>query len=246
MNSMSTQASVLALIPARAGSKGVPGKNTRALAGKPLLHYSCRCALESDRVTRTIVSTDCEQIAATARLGGAEVPFLRPAELARDDSPSHEVIVHAVEWLGHHEGAIPEFVVLLQPTAPLRRSSDVDAALARLQASDADSVVSVCPVESHFHPEWQFKVQGDSLQTYSGIPVGNIPPRRQLLEPTYVRNGAIYAFRTDAFLAKQSIYGDRCLAFVMPRERSVNIDTLSDWNSAEIYLQTLVGSHEAA
>lgn len=243
---MTTKPSVLALIPARGGSKGVPRKNIRKLAGKPLLHYSCECALGSQRVTRTIVSTDCEQIATAARLGGVEVPFLRPAELARDDSPTHNVIVHAVEWLGHHEGVVPEIVVLLQPTAPLRRSSDVDAALERLQASDADSVVSVCPVEAHFHPEWQFKVQGDSLQTYTGIPVGDIPPRRQLLEPTYVRNGAIYAFRTDAFLAKQSIYGDRCLAFVMPRERSVNIDTLSDWNSAETYLQTYAVSHEAA
>jgi CMP-N-acetylneuraminic acid synthetase len=243
---MSTQASVLALIPARAGSKGVPGKNTRALAGKPLLHYSCRCALESDQVTRTIVSTDCEQIAATARSGGAETPFLRPPELARDDSPTHDVIVHTLQWLECHEGAIPDVVVLLQPTAPLRHSSDVDAALERLLASDADSVVSVCPVEAHFHPEWQFTVQGDTLQTYSGIPVGNIPPRRQLLEPTYVRNGAIYAFRTDSFFAKKSIYGDRCLAFEMPRDRSVNIDTLSDWKSAEIYLQTFVGSHEAA
>ena len=243
---MQKQPSVLALIPARAGSKGIPGKNVRILAGKPLLHYSCECALGSRWVARTIVSTDCEQIAAVARLGGAETPFLRPAELARDDSPTLGVITHTLEWLDRQERWIPEVVVLLQPTAPLRRSSDVDAALDRLLASDADSVVSVSPVESHFHPRWQFTIQENLLQTYAGPAVAEIPPRRQLLDQTYVRNGAVYAFLTSSFLAGKSIYGNRCLAFEMPRERSVNIDSACDWNSAEIYLQTLEAVHEAA
>jgi CMP-N,N'-diacetyllegionaminic acid synthase len=243
---MLEQPSVLALIPARAGSKGVPGKNIRSLAGKPLLHYSCDCAMGSRSITRTIVSTDCERIAMAARASGAETPFLRPAELARDDSPTLDVIAHTLEWLDRREQWTPDVVVLLQPTAPLRHSSDVDAALDRLLASDADSVVSVCPVETHFHPQWQFTIQEDLLQTHAGTPVGEIPPRRQLLDQTYVRNGAIYGFRTESFLTTKSIYGNQCLAFVMPQDRSVNIDTLADWKSAETYLQTLAAAHEAA
>jgi CMP-N-acetylneuraminic acid synthetase len=238
--------SILALIPARAGSKGIPGKNTRLLAGKPLLEYSCACALESRRVTRTIVSTDCPQIARLARAAGVEAPFLRPAELARDDSPTLDVIIHALEWLQRGEQWKADLVVLLQPTAPLRRASDVDAALDRLVASGADSMVSVCRVDAHFHPEWQFTIQAGELRTFTGAPAGRIPPRRQLLRPTYVRNGAIYAFRTPSFLAGRSIYGHRCLPFEMPRERSVNIDTPADWTSAEAYLQARGAADEAA
>ncbi|MBW3596636.1 MAG: acylneuraminate cytidylyltransferase family protein [Planctomycetes bacterium] len=223
---------ILGLIPARSGSKGVPNKNIRLLGGQPLLHYACQCGLESHHITRTIVSTDCPEIARVARSAGAETPFLRPKDLARDDSPTLDLVRHALDWLEQHEGESPEIVVLLQPTAPLRRAEHVDEALEKLLAADADSVVSVRAVESHFHPRWQFTIEGGELHVYTGEPLVELVPRRQLLSPTYVRNGAIYAFRPRSLEATGSIYGRRCLAYEMSAELSLNIDTLDDWREA--------------
>jgi CMP-N-acetylneuraminic acid synthetase len=243
---MSKSPDILAVIPARAGSKGIPHKNVRLLAGKPLLEYSCACALNSQRITRTIVSTDCEQIARLARTLGVEVPFVRPRDLASDRSPMLPVVEHALTWLRTHEHYEPEIVVLLQPTAPLRQAADVDAALERLQSGGADGIVSVRAVETHFHPDWQFTVRNGRLQTYTGTPCSRIVTRRQLLDRTYIRNGAIYAVWTRSFFQHQSLYGEHCMAFEMPPERSVNIDTLSDLKAAEAFLRSEARQRPAA
>ena len=230
---MNDTSGVLAIIPARAGSKGVLGKNIRLLNGKPLLLYSCECVTQSRRVTRAVLSTDCSRMASLARESGVEVPFQRPAELARDNSPTLGVILHALNWFQESRDWQPDIVVLLQPTAPLRVAADVDQAIDQLVNSNADSVVSVCRVAAHFHPEWQFTITNGQLQTWKGMPVASVPTRRQLLSPTYERNGAVYAFRTRALRETGSIYGRHCLAFEMPAERSINIDSMDDWRKAE-------------
>jgi CMP-N-acetylneuraminic acid synthetase len=227
--------SVLALIPARGGSKGVPRKNVRRLGGKPLIQYACECGTQSRYVTRTVVSTDCPEIAQAALAAGAEAPFLRPADLARDDSPTLDVVQHALAWLRVQQQWVPEVVVLLQPTAPLRRATHVDAALERFLPSDADSLVSVRALEAHYNPHWQFEIKEGRLHVFTGEPLNQLVPRRQSLSTTYTRNGAIYAFRRRCLEQTGSIYGDHCLAYEMPTELSINIDTMDDWRAAEAY-----------
>jgi CMP-N,N'-diacetyllegionaminic acid synthase len=227
---------ILGLIPARGGSKGIPRKNLRPLAGRPLIEYACQAALESRRLTRTIVSTDSPEIAEAAAAAGVEVPFLRPAALAQDRSTSGEVVGHALDWLREHEGREPDVVVLLQPTAPLRQARHIDESIDLLLRSEADSVVSVAAVPAHYHPRWQFEVIDGQLQIFTGEPLDKLVPRRQDLPVTYVRNGAIYAFFRQTWRRCQSFYGTRCLAYVMPEELSVNLDGPEDWALAEAAL----------
>ncbi len=147
---------ILGLIPARGGSKGIPGKNLRLLGGRSLVARAVESGIKSLRLARLILSTDSEAIAEEGRRAGAEVPFLRPADLAKDDTPSSAVVVHALEWLERNEGRLPDILVLLQPTAPLRQARHIDEALELLVTSGARSVVSVTPVPGHYHPSWQF------------------------------------------------------------------------------------------
>ena len=229
---------VLALIPARGGSKGVPNKNARQLAGKPLVAHACQCAQDSRLVTRIIVSTDCPRLASLAREAGAEVPFLRPAALAGDDSPTCDVVSHAVDWLHKQEDWQADIILLLQPTSPLRRGSDVDAALDTLKSSSADGVVSVVRVPAHYHPEWQFDVDGHGrLKLVTHRRLQDIVTQRQLLTTTFIRNGAIYAIYREAFERTGSLYGDAVVPYEMPSERSINIDSLADWAQAESLLR---------
>lgn len=234
----SSHLSILGLIPARAGSKGIPHKNIRLLAGKPLIHYACGAARQSQRLTRTIVSTDGADIAAAARDAGVDVPFLRPAELAADRTPTTEVVRHALAWLAEHEGYYPDMVVLLQPTAPLRQARHIDEAIDLLLTGSADSVVSVTSVPLHYHPRWQFNVVDGELQIFTGEPWDELVPRRQELPVTYTRNGAVYGFYRRTWEEHGSFYGRRCLAYVMPAELSINLDTPEDWAAAEAALAT--------
>src|SRR5262245_38953077 len=150
---------VLAIIPARAGSKTVPGKNLAPLVGTPLLAHSIAAARSARGVERVVVSTDGPEIVAAARRWGAEAPFLRPAELAQDDSPTIAAVLHAVQWLEEHEGYRPDYVLLLQPTSPLRTAGDIEAATALAVARDADTVVSVCEMKPH--PFWAMRLSKD-------------------------------------------------------------------------------------
>jgi len=224
-------ASVLAIITARGGSKGLPGKNIRLLAGKPLIAWTVEAALGAHSIERVIVSTDAPEIAEAARAAGAEVPFLRPAELATDDATSVDVLVHALEACPGHEN-----FVLLQPTSPLRTAADLDQAFARMQAVGAEGCVAVCEATE---PPWL-------MYGTSGLgwlePV--LPPlrggmRRQDLPPVHLLNGAFYFMRRDVFLRDRKLLTPRCIGYAMPKARSIDIDTLADFSRAEYALATL-------
>lgn len=227
---------VLGIITARGGSKGVPGKNLKLLAGQPLLAYTVAAARASRSLDRVILSTDDDAIAAAGRALGCEVPFIRPAELARDDTPHLPVIQHAADWMRDQAGYRPDAVMVLQPTSPLRTAGDIDAASALLESSGADSVLSVSEVPGHSHPARTLRLDanGTAVLYASGEPVRRRINRRQDLPEAWVMNGAIYACRTGLLAGPQaSLYGDRVVAYRMPAERSVSIDDMDDWAAAE-------------
>jgi CMP-N,N'-diacetyllegionaminic acid synthase len=206
---------VLALIPARGGSKGIPGKNIRVVGGKPLLAYTAEAALAARCVDRVVVSTDDEAIADAARAAGCDVPFMRPAELASDTAGSVDVALHALSQLPGYD-----VLVLLQPTSPLRTADDVDAACALL-ANGAASCVSVCAVEEH--PWWMYRIDGGRLLPL--MPDAKRATRRQDLPAVYSLNGAIYAIDAKRLSEQRGFVGEDTAAYVMPAERSLDIDT---------------------
>ena len=228
---------VLALVPARGGSKGVPGKNLRPIAGRTLLDYTVQAARDSRRVDRIVLSTDDAEIAEAGRRAGLEVPFMRPAELAQDETPMLPVVRHALEQL-KNGGWSPEFVVLLQPTSPLRRPSHVQDALSRLITSGADSVVTVVEVPRHFSPDYVLRLDRDVLRPF--LPEGARVARRQDARAAYSRDGTVYAFRRDTIDRFGDIYGDRCLPLVVTPEESLSIDSPADWDRAERILSAWV------
>jgi N-acylneuraminate cytidylyltransferase/CMP-N,N'-diacetyllegionaminic acid synthase len=221
------------VIPARGGSKGIPHKNIVNLTGKPLIAYTIQAALKSKNSQRVIVSTDDVKIAEVAKSYGAEVPFLRPAELAKDDAPSLLVIQHAVKYVEENEGHKFDVVVVLQPTSPLRSKEYIDEAVEKLLRTGADSVVTVCEVKHH--PFWSFTAKGDNLYPFSkkGITIG----KRQDLPEIYAVNGAVYALRRDVLFEQNSLYGKDTRAVVMPYEESLDIDNYFDLFIAEMMLK---------
>jgi CMP-N-acetylneuraminic acid synthetase len=227
---------VLGVIPARGGSKGVPRKNIRALAGRPLLQYTAQSALAAERLTRVVLSTEDTEIAEVGRRCGLEVPFLRPAELARDDTPTLPVLQHvvgALESMGERYDA----VCLLQPTCPMRWSRDIDACIELLSQAEADSVVTLLPVPAEYNPHWVY-FRGDDgffrLSTGEANPV----PRRQALPPAFRREGSVYVTRRDVLMRQNSLYGSKLAGYVIPASRSVDIDTPEDWERAEELLRS--------
>jgi CMP-N,N'-diacetyllegionaminic acid synthase len=221
----------LGLIPARGGSKVVPRKNVRELAGKPVIAWTIEAALACRRLDRVVVSTDSEEIAELARSHGADVPFLRPAEHAQDDTPDDPVYLHALEWLAAHEGFEPDAVAWLRPTAPLRTAEDVEATLRILEQSGADCVRSVCAAEHH--PYWMMRLNGDRLRPF--VEGTEAYYRRQLLPPVYRLNGAVDAVRCST-VAQVGLFEGDVRAYVMPPERSVDLDGELDFALAEILL----------
>lgn len=227
---------VLGIVTARGGSKGIPGKNLKLLAGKPLLAYTIDTARRSGALDRVILSTEDEAIATAGRDLGCDVPFIRPPDLARDDTPHLPVIQHATRWMQERVNYQPDAVMILQPTSPLRAAEDIAAAVALLDTSGADSVLSVTEVPVHAHPMRTLRLDatGEAVLFVSGDPVRTRINRRQDLPPAWVMNGAIYACRTRLlFDAEPSLYGDRVVAYRMPAERSLSIDDLEDWHAAE-------------
>lgn len=220
----------LAIVPARAGSKGVPGKNIRPLVGRPLLAYTAEAAAQSAVVDRLILSTDSSEIADVGRRHGLEVPFLRPASLAADDTPMLAVIEHALSIL-EADGWRPDIVVLLQPTSPLRRPDHVRAAVELLRASGADSVVSVVELPRHHSPDYVMRIDDGLLRPF--VDGGGRLTRRQDARPAYARDGTVYACRRSTIERFASIYGDDCRPIVIPAAESLSIDTPADWVEAE-------------
>lgn len=218
----------LALIPARGGSKGIPRKNIKSLAGKPLIVWSIEAALRSEQLEAVVVSTDDSEIAELARNAGAQVPFMRPAELAQDHSSGLDPVLHALDQLPQYDA-----VLLLQPTSPLRTTQDIDACLHLAREHGTPSVVSVTEPETH--PYWVYRVtEGRRLEKL--IDTAAVA-RRQDLPVMAALNGALYFAEADWLRRGRSLIGPETLAYVMPRERSVDLDTPLDWKLAELLLQ---------
>lgn len=235
-----TMPETLALIPARGGSKSIPHKNLRPLAGFPLIAYSIAAARAAQSVTRVIVSTDDPQIAAVARRYGAETPFERPAEFAQDATPDLPVFQHALRWLEAHEAYCPDVVVQLRPTSPFRRAHHIDAAIFRLlERPDADSVRTVCvPFQNPFKM-WTIAADGlmQPLIQLPGIAEPyNMP--RQALPEAYWQTGYVDAAWRDTILEKNSMTGTRILPLIMAPSEWIDIDSLDDWRRAERLLES--------
>jgi len=221
----------VAIIPARGGSKGIPRKNIRLLAGKPLIGHTIEAALRSGYISRVIVSTEDKEIADVARKYGAEV-VRRPEELAKDDTSTVDVVLQVIREL-REQGHEYDTIILLQPTSPMRTTQDVDGALELFLNNECESVISVS--ESRHPPYWAFNVEGNYLkplfdQKYSEM-------RRQDLPKTYFPNGAIYIAKTKKFEECASFCLPQTIPYIMPAETSVDIDTKADLMLAEALLK---------
>ncbi|MEL6675928.1 MAG: acylneuraminate cytidylyltransferase family protein [Bacteroidota bacterium] len=233
----STRPTVLALIPARGGSKRVPRKNVLPLVGKPLIAYTIEAALACAGVNRVVVSTDDEEIATVAREYGAEVPFMRPAELATDSSPDRPVFIHALKWLEENEAWQPDLVLNLRCTSPFKTPELIQGLIDTWQKTGADSVRSMCEAEGIHHPYWMFKqdeagfaqpvIDGVSIDTYY---------RRQLLPPVYHLNGVVDGIAREVILHHEKFYGDRMAVYPIDPDLAVDIDTPMDFAWAEFLL----------
>jgi N-acylneuraminate cytidylyltransferase/CMP-N,N'-diacetyllegionaminic acid synthase len=225
---------IVAVIPARGGSKGIPQKNLRTILGKPLIAYTIETALQAKTLTRTIVSTDDEHIKAVSQDYGAEVPFMRPHHLATDTATTLSVLQHAITCLAEHQDYLADIVVCLQPTSPLRSAEDINAAVNLCLDSGSDSVVSLC--QATHHPCWMKKVvngrvyplMNEDEQRYT---------RRQDLPPVYQLNGALYVTRREVLVEKGRMLGENTLAYIMPQERSIDIDIPTDLILVELLLK---------
>lgn len=226
---------VLAVISARGGSRGVVNKNVRIVGGKPLIAWTIDAARQAEGIDRVVVSTDDEAIAAAARKAGAEVPFMRPAPLATDESPVGDTVMHALDELSRNGGYRPEMVMLLQPTSPLRTAADIDAAIMLQRQSQAAAVVSVTAVTQH--PAWMRRIDAAGRL----VDAATSAPQRQQLDPLFVLNGAIYLVDTDHFSRTRSFYAEPTMAYVMPAERSLDIDTEWDVRVADAVLKAAKG-----
>jgi CMP-N,N'-diacetyllegionaminic acid synthase len=228
---------ILAVIPARGGSKGLPGKNIRPLAGRPLIAWTIDAAKDAgEKIADIVVSTDDESIADVARTAGVDVPFLRPDTLARDDTPTLPVIQHAVGDMETRRGAAYDWIMTLQPTSPLRDGLDIDAVIGMAKAAvpPCDSVVSVTERPGE-HPRLAKHEEDGALRPFIGESLEGIR-RQDCAPPALFNNGAIYLTRRDVLMDGNAILGERALAYRMPRSRSVDIDDLLDFKLAELIL----------
>ncbi|MBC8392845.1 MAG: acylneuraminate cytidylyltransferase family protein [Deltaproteobacteria bacterium] len=227
---------VLAIIPARGGSKGIPNKNLIDLCGKSLIQYTIDAAQSSRMICRTILSSDSDAIIQYCKAQGVEVPFQRPDRLAQDETLMMDVVRHCLDYLETSENYKPDIVVILQPTSPLRRAKHIDDALSLLEETGADSVVSVVSVPHHYNPVSVMKIVDGRLVSYlQGEGTGKL--RRQDKPTVYARNGAaVYAVRRTTIIDDNSLFGDDSRPLIMDHEESVDIDTLFDLQVAESLL----------
>lgn len=224
---------ILAIIPARGGSKGVPRKNVRELNGKPLIGYTIEAAKKSNRVSRVVVTTEDIEIATVSREYKAEVPYLRPDELSQDNSPTMECVLHMLNYLEKTEGYVPDYVLLLQCTSPLRNHSHINEAIDKLLNSDYDSIVSVC--EAEVNPYWANIFEGDKLKYF--IEEGRKITRRQELPNVYRMNGAIYLIKTEVLKKQKTFEPEEVMGYIMDSYSSVDIDTEMDFKIAEAIIK---------
>lgn len=221
---------ILGIIPARSGSKGIPGKNIKLLSGVPLIGYVARDAQESKFLDRVIVSTDSEEIGTVAQQFGIEFPFLRPKEISGDKSPSTEFIKHALITL-KDRGEYYDAVCLLQPTSPFKPVGFIDACLAKFIKDQLDSLISVLEVPHEYNPHWVFEEsQSGDLKISTGD--AQLISRRQDLPKAYFRDGSVYVFKSDLVLENNILVGGK-LGYLLSDERYYcNLDTIKDWELA--------------
>lgn len=233
---MERQIRILGVTLARGGSKSVPMKNIRPIMGIPLMAYTIGEALRSQLITRYIVSTDDEQIREVAQAYGAEVPFLRPAELSTDSATSSSGLLHALNWVEKEEGQSYDYIVELMCTNPLKNVEDIDATLTKLMSTKADTVIAVHKLEDH-HPIRIKKIVDNKIVDFC---LPEIPEtRRQDLKPdAYIRSGSIYSMRRDYLISEKQRYGsENSRPYILPPERAINVDTEIDFLVAEKILE---------
>jgi CMP-N-acetylneuraminic acid synthetase len=223
--------SVIAIVPARGGSKGLPGKNIRPLCGKPLVAWSIEKALRSQHLDTVVVTTDSPELAAVARSHGAEVPFLRPAELATDHASTYDAIRHTLAYYRDRERRQFDYTVLLEPTSPLREDDDIDRMLRALDGrrSEFDAIVSVGRVTEH--PSIMKRLERDAIAPF--CPELLTAPRRQDAAPAYFPYGVAYIAKTDRLLEENTFYTRRCMGFPIKRYQNFEIDDIYDWICVE-------------
>ena len=235
---------VLGVITARGGSKSIPQKNIKLMLGKPLLAHTIEAAKKSGVFDRLIISTDDERIAEVAREYGCEVPFIRPAELAQDDTPHLPVMQHAVAWLRDNQNYLPDYVMILQPTSPLRQHFHIRESVELAGSSKADSVVGVAKLPEQFNPNRSlFVADGEGfLKLFSGRPLYERHYQRQLASDTYLNNASIYLFKPDLLFDEENpnLFGEKTLPYVMDEKYSVDINTEEDWLAAERKLKQIL------
>lgn len=218
----------VAIIPARGGSKGIPRKNIREFCGKPLIAHIIETALKVRELDRVIVSTEDNEIAEIARKYGAEVPFIRPKELARDETPTLPVLQHAVKYLEENENYKPDIVVLLYATSPLLKPERVSDAIKMLKKENLDSVLSVVEDRGHF---W-IETEGEYERLYP-----KVLKNRQFTKPLFKENGAIYAFKRDLLMDENTVVGGKIGFLIMQKEDTIDIDEPLDFEIAEFLMR---------
>ena len=226
---------VLAVIPARGGSKGIPKKNIKLLAEKPLIAYPIELAKSIPEISKVIVSTDSEEIAEVARKSGAEIPFIRPKELAEDDTPTLPVLQHAVKWLEEKESWKADLIILLYPTSPFLSRERVIEAINLLKERKYNSVVGVQEDRGRY---WEFNQEKQKYMVL--FPKSRV--NRQYYKPLYKENAAIYFSDYETIMTRNKIVDENNVGFVvMRRDEVVDIDTMEDWNKAEMFLRQKKG-----
>ncbi len=222
---------MLAIIPARGGSKGLPGKNIKELLGRPLIAYSIEAALKATSIDKVVVSTDCAEIAEIALKYGAEIPFLRPANLSSDTALAIDNYIYTIERYAQENSVVISEFCVLQPTSPLRIAQDIDNAINLYREKTADSVVSYT---EELHPiKWHKYVADDGrFENIFDVKIEN----RQVFKPSYYPNGAVFVFNYN-LIKQKKYYSQNSYAYIMPRERSVDIDTMSDFKLAEYLIR---------
>ncbi len=226
---------IIAIIPARGGSKGIPGKNIKLLGGKPLLSYTIESALRSGFLDEVMVSTEDERIAEIAAQYGLPVPFMRPAELAMDNSPSIDVVSHVLTTYAE-KGMHFDAVMLLEPTSPFRDTNEIDESIQMFLRRKSDSFVTVRKVPDAFNPYWVFE-EGPHPNVLKTIMDHPVIQRRQSLPNTFVRDGSVYITKTKVVLEQHSLFGDSISYQMRNDPFRVNIDTMEDWREAERVIQ---------
>ena len=233
---MATPPRILALIPARGGSKGVPRKNVRLVGGKPLISYTIKTALAARHLFhRILVSTDDEEIAAVSEQYGAEVPFRRPVELAGDTVPTIPVAQHAVQFVEQQDDILLDWVFILQPTDPFRTVKDLEKGLELALSGPCDSVISVVRVYET-HPVFMKQIKDGQLVNF-GVEAPEGTRRQDCEPPAYMSNGAVYLTRRDVIMEQNSIWGTVTRPYIMPAERSVNVDSELDLKLIEVLMK---------